>query len=249
MTHYVYKLIDNRTQEFYIGSRTTKGNLEDDNYMGSMITWKPDKSKLRKIILKCFDTRNEANIFEAKLIKKWFGHSLNRNYNIPILDDNGKPKYTFKGKNHSDAAKNKMYIHRIGKSFDELYGIEKSLDIKLKLTNLAKTNTIGWGNHPNIENPMKNISVKDVWCKKYGEESAEIMWKNRYDKRKGIKPWNTNIAAIEQLDKTGNIVNIFLGLDDIITKNPTFIKSNICNVLKGRRNVANGYRWKYTNDQ
>ena len=121
MIHYVYKLIHEKTGEFYIGSRTCKIDPSLDNYMGSMITWKPDKSLLNKIVLKSFNTRNEANSFEVKLIKKWFSHPLNRNYNIPILDDNGKPLYSFKGKNHTSESRHKMSVNRLGKTYEEIY--------------------------------------------------------------------------------------------------------------------------------
>ncbi len=83
--HYVYKITHVETNEFYIGSRTCNCNPElDIDYLGSMKTWKPDKAKLIKEILKSdFKTRNEANIFESDLIKSQISDKLNKNYNIP----------------------------------------------------------------------------------------------------------------------------------------------------------------------
>ena len=50
MKHYVYKLEDKKTKEFYFGSRSCKCEIINDKYMGSPKTWKPNKDKLVKII-------------------------------------------------------------------------------------------------------------------------------------------------------------------------------------------------------
>lgn len=82
---YVYKLEHIETKEFYFGSRGCKCLPEEDvKYMGSMHTWKPDKSKLIKIIIETnFETRTDALIYEASLIKENIDNDLNRNYHIP----------------------------------------------------------------------------------------------------------------------------------------------------------------------
>ena len=65
MYHYVYKLEHIETKEFYVGSRTSKLHPSLDVYLGSMKTWKPDKTKLKK-------TRiiREINIDEVRIINK-----------------------------------------------------------------------------------------------------------------------------------------------------------------------------------
>lgn len=67
---YVYKIVHIETNEFYFGSRGCSCNPEEDKkYMGTMKTWKPDKTKLSKIILnEIFKTRDEAMLFEANFI-------------------------------------------------------------------------------------------------------------------------------------------------------------------------------------
>ena len=51
--YYVYRLDHTETGEFYIGSRGCKCTPEEDTkYLGSMCAQKPDKSKLKKTILK-----------------------------------------------------------------------------------------------------------------------------------------------------------------------------------------------------
>jgi len=85
MKHYVYRLDDPLTGEFYFGSRSCIGKIEDDSYMGSYCTWKPeDGSRLIKTILKSnFRKRETAIRYESKIIKQNINNPLNRNYNIP----------------------------------------------------------------------------------------------------------------------------------------------------------------------
>ena len=84
MYHYVYRLDHLETGEFYIGSRSSKVHHSLDSYMGSMSVWRPDKTKLKKIILKDdFVNRDDAMQFEAYIIKQFINDNLNRNYYIP----------------------------------------------------------------------------------------------------------------------------------------------------------------------
>jgi hypothetical protein len=87
MKHYVYRIDDPITKEFYIGSRSCKCAIEDDKYMGSMKTWNPDnKSRLVKTILKSNFRKIETTIkYETKLIQENIANPLNRNYHIPSV--------------------------------------------------------------------------------------------------------------------------------------------------------------------
>jgi hypothetical protein len=107
MYHYVYRLNDPLTGEFYFGSRSCKCNPIEDPYMGSMCKWKPDKTKLIKSIIKDdFIDRESALIFERNLILKNTHDLKNKNYNIP--SKSGKmgclpgEKNSFFGKKHSE---------------------------------------------------------------------------------------------------------------------------------------------------
>jgi len=85
MYHYVYRIEHVETGQFYIGSRTSKVHPTLDPYLGSMSVWKPDRSKLKKIIVKDdFTSRDEANIYESSLIKENINNRLNENYHIPL---------------------------------------------------------------------------------------------------------------------------------------------------------------------
>jgi hypothetical protein len=92
-THYVYKLENPATKEFYYGSRTCECNPHVDVYMGSMTRWKPNKKKLVKTIVKSdFENRMIATEFEASLIAEHIKNPLNRNYHIPNNGVYGSPK-------------------------------------------------------------------------------------------------------------------------------------------------------------
>jgi hypothetical protein len=106
MKHYVYKLEDKKSGEFYFGSRTCYTNIEDDGYMGSMKVWKPNKKNLKKVILKSdFENREDALLYEKKLVEENIKHPLNRNYSIPNTgfyyggESETNPNY---GKIHTD---------------------------------------------------------------------------------------------------------------------------------------------------
>lgn len=83
-TFYAYKVTDKTTNEFYYGSRSCYGNPNTDAYMGSMVTWKPNKKNLIKEIIKDdFNSRDELMQFESTIIKENINNPLNRNYHIP----------------------------------------------------------------------------------------------------------------------------------------------------------------------
>lgn len=86
MEYYVYRVTDPSTGEYYIGSRSCRCSISDDPYMGSMSTWKPDKRKLVKLVLRSdFQTRADAMQFEIETISNCIKDPLNRNYHIPNL--------------------------------------------------------------------------------------------------------------------------------------------------------------------
>lgn len=91
-THYVYKLEHPITKEYYFGSRTCEKDPHEDNYMGSMVSWQPNKNELVKTIIKSdFENRDTATEYEAELITEHINNSLNRNYHIPNKGFHGRP--------------------------------------------------------------------------------------------------------------------------------------------------------------
>lgn len=100
MYHYVYRIEHIETGEFYIGSRSSKTHPTIDSYMGSMYTWKPDITKLKKEIIKDdFNSRDEANEFESIEIEINIECELNRNYHIPSKGFHTKGRVTVRDSN------------------------------------------------------------------------------------------------------------------------------------------------------
>jgi len=156
MKHYVYRLDDPITKEFYIGSRSCTCKIEDDTYTGSYKTWKPqDKSRLVKTILKFNFRKRETCIkYEANIIKENINDVLNRNYHIPNegFHTNGmtgklhwlygkvrRPEVRLKiskshiGKKMSESSKLKNRLARLGKVYSEKTRLSMSMAAKGKI--------------------------------------------------------------------------------------------------------------------
>jgi hypothetical protein len=94
MIHYVYKITDVITNEYYFGSRSSKCNPTEDAYMGSMKVWKPNNNNLIKEILDdTFLTRNDALEYESNIIKNHINDVLNKNYHIPSIGFHTKGRF------------------------------------------------------------------------------------------------------------------------------------------------------------
>lgn len=119
MRHYVYKITDPITRQYYFGSRSHP-NPESDDYMGSYYTWIPeDESRLIKEILKDdFKTREDAIEYEAMIIKEVIKDKLNENYHIP------NKNFNWYGKNFSDEHKRRLSVSSKGK-FSKKWFIDK----------------------------------------------------------------------------------------------------------------------------
>ena len=93
--HYVYRLTNPLTGEFYIGVRSFLGDPDADAYKGSG-RWPSGAAyhgiELHKEILAVFDTRNEAEIAEANSIASNIALPLCRNINQESHKRNSIPK-------------------------------------------------------------------------------------------------------------------------------------------------------------
>jgi|TARA_B100002003_G_C14079855_1_gene519501 hypothetical protein len=139
MKHYVYKLTETKTNEFYYGVRTCKCDPKDDNYLGSMTSWKPTKSNLSKELVGEFDNRDDANDYEKELITQFISNPLNRNYHTGA-------GLSFYGKTHSkeniEKLRNSMADRHKGKD-NPFYGrkhTEKTIE-KIRAFRLGNNHT------------------------------------------------------------------------------------------------------------
>jgi hypothetical protein len=113
--YYVYQVTDKLTNQFYIGSRGCYCDINEDTYLGSPKTWKPNKKRLTKEIIASFDNRHDAIIFERNLIIDNLSNKLNMNFNIPHPNIHRENLITAKDKSGK--------IITISKD-DPLFGIE-----------------------------------------------------------------------------------------------------------------------------
>lgn len=84
--HYVYRITDADTAEFYIGVRTCQGDPAQDGYMGSGAWFNKrlsDGGALRKNVLQTFETREAACQAERQLISEWIQDPLCMNQRTP----------------------------------------------------------------------------------------------------------------------------------------------------------------------
>lgn len=78
--HYVYKIVNINTNQYYIGVRSTK-DIKQDKYMGSSSIWTKDYIKenqqyLKKLILAIYESRRLANKGELEYLKIVEGDSF-----------------------------------------------------------------------------------------------------------------------------------------------------------------------------
>jgi hypothetical protein len=221
MKHYVYKIEDSITNEFYFGSRTCKCNPSNDKYMGSMQTWKPNKLNLTKTIL-CdeFLNREDAILMEAQLISEHINNPLNRNYYIPNKGFHtvGYGYWTGKtgpntGKKHTYEVKEKQRIMMLGTTHSEEtknkmskshMGLIKTSEHRKKLSKSLK-------GKPKSINHIQKLSE----CHK---------------------------IPVLQYDKNYNLIKEWNG---IIDAERTLKITHIIDVCKGRNKTAGGFIWKY----
>jgi len=241
MYHYVYKITDPITNEYYIGSRSCNATPSEDDYMGSYIRWKPeDESRLVKEILSDkFDNRSDAILYEASLIRENIDNELNRNYHIPSerfatagipLTDKHRTliSKTFIeksisvgenngmwGKHHSESAKHLQRLKKLGKPLSE--------DHRNKIASINSGET-----HPMYG---KFGSLHVAYGKKHSLESVERM------KLKKSKP-------VSQIDVDGNILYKWDSATLAHIQTGVHLGS-ICLCCNGKRKKAGGYFWKW----
>ena len=140
MYHYVYKITDLETNEYYFGSRSCKSLPQDDDYMGSMCTWAKEEGysperHIKEIICGDFSDRNDAVKYEETIIRNHWKDPLNKNYVIP-------------GQNNVFCApgdKNPMHGRSVQYLWEKKYGKEKAVEMWKKV--MEKRNLRKGKNH------------------------------------------------------------------------------------------------------
>lgn len=150
--HYVYLLQHKYKELYYIGCRSCKGTIGNDDYMGSSsVMTNEDKRNSNKIILARFKTRKEALSYEIELHNK-FDVAVN-----PLFWNKAKQTSTGfdcvrTGKKHSKETKEKIgnaNRARKGIRFNKFkeydvydYVTSKLVASKVSLKHFAEDNTL-----------------------------------------------------------------------------------------------------------
>lgn len=170
MKHYIYKT-SSPSGKFYIGRHSTK--KENDTYLGSgkWIKQIKDKSILTVEILKYANSFEELLLLEEQYILQFINDPNNMNYNNKSTGwASGDLSWA-----HTEEAKSLKKKLRLGKSFDELYGKEKSIIIKEKIGIKAK-----------------GRKKDKAWNTGLTKETSQSV-KSMSDSKIGKSPWNKGL--------------------------------------------------------
>lgn len=214
MKHYVYKIIDEKTNQYYIGVRSCKCEIEEDEYMGSYQCWKPTGNLIKKV-LKIFNSRKEANIYEIEIIKKNIKNELNQNYHIPTVG------FHMLNRKHTKETKEKQRQAKLKNPTKYWKG-------KTRKDMLGMNNPMYGGNFS--KEMLENMSKAHIG-KTHTDETKIKMAKSKYKK-------------VKQFDLNGNLLNEFNSILEASKKTNTN-KSSISSVCSGRYKTANNFKWEY----
>jgi len=223
MYHYVYKVEDLITKEFYIGSRSSLCNPVDDvTYKGSMNSWKISKDRkksLIKTILKDdFLNRTDAVLYEANEIRKVITDPLNRNGTIP------DGKYHTYGKVIVKDKFGKVFCVDINDSrylSGELISVNKGR----KFTQEHK-DKISWKGKSHTKESIEKIRNSQLNIPRTHKSRAKPIIQYSLSNEL-IKEWPSLTAA-------SNTLNISCG--------------NLSAVLNGKLNQTGGFKWSFKID-
>jgi hypothetical protein len=218
--HYVYIVIENSSGMYYIGSRSCACLPEEDTtYKGSQYQWKLTKEQkallIKKIIKSDFTSRFDANIYEAKIIKKYFNDPLNKNGTIPDGNFHTKNKVIVKDKNGKIFCVNKEDERYIS---GELVSVNKNR--KLTDEHISK---ISWKGKKHSDNSKQKISQAHKGKSKTHKSRAKKLY--QYDLNWNfVKEWNSLTEAAKSL-------NTSVG--------------SLSTAVNHEKYTRVGYRWKY----
>jgi hypothetical protein len=248
MYHYVYKLELPETKEYYFGSRTSKVEpIKDVHYLGSMKSWKPDKKKLIKTIIRFdFENREDCIRYERELIIKHRLDCLNRNAHIPgegfktvglgqYIDENGK-------------------IYRLSKE-DELVvngtlkpfwsGKKHNEDSKKKMSESALGKKITDETRKKMSESKKNKLKSDETRKKMSESSkGDNNNYKRYLERTGLP--HAKSKTILQLSLNGDLIKEWVNAN-VASIECGLSYKGINHCARGKTKTSGGFIWKYLN--
>ena len=165
MYHYIYKMTDPNTSEFYIGRRSSKVKPElDVTYKGSMVSWAKEENfnkdiLIKEILIKDIETFEELCELESSMIGGVIKDPLNKNAHVP-----GKGFYTIGPL--SDKTKKKLSELNKGNK-NPMYGKMQSEEGRKRISESNKRE-----NHPN----NNREGEKNPFSGKTHSEENKLRW-------------------------------------------------------------------------
>ena len=178
--HYIYLLVDQNHKK-YGGVRSCKGLPENDDYMGSSSYVEEameNGNVFTKHIIKTFDTRDEANEYEEKWLKR-----MNAGYNSDWYNmTNGRKNFCTHGIKLSEETKKKMSEAKKG-YVPWIKGKKLSEETKQKMSKSKK-------GMKRSEETKRKIGKAHKGSKRTEEHKKKIS-----EATKGRIPWNKGICG------------------------------------------------------
>ena len=226
--HYVYKIVDPVTDEFYIGVRSCSGSYENDKYMGSYCSWKPEnKDRLEKEILCLLPSREIANELEVNLIENFIDDELNRNDCVPSIG-----------------------FYSSGKNFIPLSGVNHPLTKPILQYNLKGEFIKEWDSPVVYKNKTGKCKDTIMACALgYNKISHGYIWKYKQDvnNKNDIDIYkhfsDSYYKYVKQYDAyTGEFVNEYYSIT-YAAKKLGLSSINISRCLNNKQKTSGGYIW------
>lgn len=245
MYHYTYKLELPETGEYYFGSRSCNVEPIKDKYMGSMKSWKPDKSKLVKTIIRdYFPNRIECILYERELIINSRCDVLNKNAHIPGVGFNtlGLGQYVDSdGKVYRVNKNDELVLNGVLKPFWD--GRKHSDASKIKMSKSAMGKLVSDETREKMSNYWKGRPKSDFTKKKMSESAkGENNNYKRYLEKTGL-PHHASKTVI-QYSLDGKFIREWVNARiSCIELGISYGAVNGC--LNGKSKTSQGFIWKY----
>ena len=253
MKHYVYKITDPDTKEFYIGSRSFDGPMNKDSYMGSYVTWSPDNEErlIKENIRSDFQTREEAFDYESKLIQAHIHEKLNRNYYIPHKGFSmygavgpwaGKKRKNMQGVNHPLYGVERTWMQ--GKNHPN-FGHEAYNTKPIHQYDLTGKFINSWSSIHKAAKQTETAYTSIIDCAANRiKRAGQFMW--RYEKINSINPTkHKHCKSVLQYTLSGEFVKKWPSMKSVKETYTNIYPQNISKCCRNIINSTGGFIWKY----
>lgn len=106
--------------------------------------------------------------------KHTFGKKLSKEHKLKLSQALSGKKHPLFGKHHSEETKTKMSFVRLGKTYEQIYGIEKANDLKKQLKTFNENKNPFWGRNHSKETKKMLSEKKKKWFLENPQERKKL---------------------------------------------------------------------------